>query len=268
MRMLEWWWKGRNITREISARKVDNKHFMSPEPEWNERQLNLMDQSGFLSARKHLCQIAVILRRDFSGTRITTKKLLELCASLLGGTVFENGGHLFESWFWFAGNSALVQRCLKELRDTSRLSINTQTQVINSERVKFYFFVLKSLKDMSCKNTDQLFFISFLLEWKGLSMNGLASVAHLNITLHENTYRRWKLRLVAKVHEQSKQLLQTKSMIIWVDNFAKIFPKALVAVGGDSCTDIKLTAIGGHILPDAFEDCFLLSPTNINSLSI
>lgn len=166
------------------------------------------------------------------------------------------GGKLFELWFIACGRSSLFHQCHKDIVNTGKISPSTALKVIQSQKTPFYMFCMKSMKDMSNKNTSQLFWLSFIGEWKGiyliqlmlttgLSGLGLTTFSHFNTNLSRSTYQRLKGKLIDYVQVENALRLRLfrKPGIIWIDNYAKYFARGIPDLLNDSVNEVKLTGM-------------------------
>ncbi len=90
----------------------------------------------------------------------------------------------------------------------------------------FLGWVLQQLYNISQTNIKQLFYITLLAEWRGLSQSGQDMLGKLNMLLPAKSYGRYKKTELARQKHSLGTLLQTTNYVFWVDNFANQFRKS------------------------------------------
>lgn len=95
----------------------------------------------------------------------------------------------------------------------------------------FLGWLLRALYNISQKNSSQLFYVSLLAEWRGISRNGLDILGKMKMLLPSKTYKRYRdgALLNQKINVQS--ILQESTFVFWVDNFSKHFRKSYLVNG-------------------------------------
>ena len=90
----------------------------------------------------------------------------------------------------------------------------------------FLGWVLQQLYNISQTNIKQLFYLTLLAEWRGLSQSGQDMLGKLNMLLPSKSYVRYKKLELARQKHNLQSLLQTSNYVFWVDNFANQFRKS------------------------------------------
>lgn len=92
--------------------------------------------------------------------------------------------------------------------------------------MKWFGWLLKGLKDISNRNTSQLFWLTLVLVNKGLSVSGLALSSKLNFTLHPSTYQeKYSLQIKNTISFQEHEI-RHNSHVWWIDNYNKSYGQA------------------------------------------
>jgi hypothetical protein len=107
--------------------------------------------------------------------RISAQELGELCEQIAPGHQHLTGGLLFEHWFYENGKKSLYDwACEEEVQNENMIwSPQLCKQLLKVEVPRWAYSVLCNLNSISQKNTEQLFYVSLLCEWKGMSWTGL-----------------------------------------------------------------------------------------------
>ena len=80
---------------------------------------------------------------------------------------------------------ALSKLCLQEERECSDIEAE---QILTDERVGFFSFVLMSLGNRGRSANRQLFFMSLLMQARGLSRSGMELQSRMNVCLAPRTF--------------------------------------------------------------------------------
>ena len=80
---------------------------------------------------------------------------------------------------------ALSKLCLQEQRTCTDLEADT---ILADERVGFFSFVLMSLSNRGRSANRQLFFMSLLVQARGLSRSGMEFQSRMNVCLAPRTF--------------------------------------------------------------------------------
>ena len=124
-------------------------------------------------------------------------------------------------------------------------------QSLNSQmKGEFYGWLLVTLKSRSQKNTSQLFFLSLIDEWRGISARGMDVNGKMGLTLTGRTYRRHKAKALIREKARVMETIQTCSCIFWVDNFNIFFKKSYLALGVGPYVNVDWTPVGISVLPN------------------
>ena len=76
------------------------------------------------------------------------------------------------------------------------------------------------MKDISNKNTSQLFYLSFVADFKGITKSGRNLFSSLgNLMLCDETYRRNKIKLYKNNKKTREQELEDKVVVELCDNY-------------------------------------------------
>jgi hypothetical protein len=125
---------------------------------------------------------------------------------VLNLTFVVNGvGNLFEHWLVSAG-SWLTRQYMKKQHLNMPLDNEQRADIIKREGPKWFFSVITGLHNRGKKCSLQLFYLTMLLQFRGLSKNASNLTSHMGFTLVKRTYGRyeeaylaemqWELRLV------------------------------------------------------------------------
>ena len=156
-------------------------------------------------------QLAAILK-DIGGRvldhqeRISVSKMLEISQEVEPGivgmcismhlppssyiTAVHLGGRLLEHFLTAHATYSIrrIWRSVLKSWTEHKAIISTVEDMITSVQAKFYFFVLRSLCGRGRQCTVQLFYITLLLNHKGLSRTGIHATRQMNLTLAPRTY--------------------------------------------------------------------------------
>lgn len=117
-----------------------------------------------------------------------------------------------------------------------RLPLSHRSKLFNynavTDQIKPVFFgwLMQCLKGRSQKNTSQLFYISLLNEWRGLSVKGMDPAGKMGTMLASRTYRRHKNLALRVQARQVEGIIRQTSCIFWFDNFNKFFRRFVLAI--------------------------------------
>ena len=100
------------------------------------------------------------------------------------------GGYLFEQWFCCFGKEKAWKDFIKtpETDFETRSFINLKEQIWNSNKLRWYGWILKGTKDISNKSTKQLFWTTLAAKAKGLSNSGQDVFDKLGFTLQNRIF--------------------------------------------------------------------------------
>lgn len=141
----------------------------------------------------------------------------------------QSGGYLLD---YFVVNLA-KEKFSKKLRSVQEflpLSVlerqNLFKFVFPHVKAVFLGWILQQLYNISQSNIRQLFYLTLLAEWRGLSQSGQDVLGKLNMLLPSKSYVRYKKTELARQKHKVQSLLDTSDYVFWVDNFAKQFRKS------------------------------------------
>ena len=108
-----------------------------------------------------------------------------MCAGIAGGLLFENFVVRTGKRTPRRALVALSKLCLQEQRTCTDLEAD---QILADERVGFFSFVLMSLGNRGRSANRQLFFMSLLMQARGLSRSGMELQSRMNVCLAPRTF--------------------------------------------------------------------------------
>ena len=108
-----------------------------------------------------------------------------VCAGIAGGLLFENFVATTGKRTNRRAILALAKLCLQEQRECTDLEADT---ILADERVGFFSFVLMSLSNRGRSANRQLFFMSLLVQARGLSRSGMEFQSRMNVCLAPRTF--------------------------------------------------------------------------------
>jgi hypothetical protein len=85
---------------------------------------------------------------------------------------------------------------------------------------KFYFLIFFCCKILNPKSSNSLFWLSYCLQFYGLSNNGLDFLASFGCSLTSRHHRRLSLIHRAKLSETIKIKTKTFPAVVWIDNYS------------------------------------------------
>lgn len=133
------------------------------------------------------------------------------------------GGKLFEFWFFMFGKQKLWSQVVAATKSKTTISEALQQHCWKTHRERWYSWLLKGLKDISNKNTKQLFWITLVTVNRGLSNSGQELLGKFNWLLLPAVYQQhFKEQLALQVNK-SFQLLKTQPCVWWIDNYNRSF---------------------------------------------
>ena len=97
--------------------------------------------------------------------------------------------------------------------------------------MSFLHIYFKGIKDISNKNTSQLFYKSFISDWKGLTKSGrniLSSIG--NLGLCNETYRRIKKKKIIQEKIDRNIFISDKIVVTWWDNYNKTWGQPFYSI--------------------------------------
>lgn len=186
---------------------------------------------------------------DVLDYRVTIQELLEISQKIAPSSAFHTGGCLFDFWVCFSLPPRQTSHILAQERKNGQISQQLQQETVQSHGAKFYMFVLKAIRDLKPSFTKQLYYISVLLHWKGLSNTGLELMAATNILLSEYQFRRLKSDHFSKQITAVKNILKNEPNVIWIDNYTKYFSKTFISLKRDTSSLISTTAVALTTMP-------------------
>jgi hypothetical protein len=80
-----------------------------------------------------------------------------------------------------------------------RLENGQRANIIKREGVKWFFNVIVTLANRGKKCTLQLFYLTMLLQFRGLSKNASDLTSHMGFTLGKRTYGRYEQAYLAEM---------------------------------------------------------------------
>jgi len=182
--------------------------------------------------------------------RVSIRQLLDICQNVAPSTFFPSGGYLFKFWFFAHGKEELRKQC-KRLHDRV-LGLRSQLwlEVLRSHGPNFFVYAIKAVKDKSNKTTRQLFFLTLMLDWRGLSKHSLSVFGKSNLSLKKNTYLRLLQKFVSDVRRQNEVKVAERPGVWWIDNFSKFYGSAFLGANKDPLIEANFTAVGYSKMPN------------------
>lgn len=115
---------------------------------------------------------------------------------------------------------------LEQLLAPTKGSPTDRTQLLNiwqECKLPWLGWVLKGIKDLSNKNTHQLFWLTAVLDNKGLSHSGQALGSRLNFCLHPKSFQRQLAQQAKLAHDSSTKEVMSTAHVWWADNYNKSY---------------------------------------------
>ena len=107
-------------------------------------------------------------------------------------------GSLFEARLLTCGKHT-SRKVLNKLLDGEAVSDDDIKAVIKSERTNFYFYILHCLNNMGLSAQRQMFYVTLVAKFRGLSWSGLALLSSMGSCLSRGTYRAEEKKLIDKI---------------------------------------------------------------------
>ena len=146
----------------------------------------------------------------------------------------------------------------KSLRDDESADVKHQVDsIVQGARTSFHFYVLAALASRGTAANRQLFYLSLVMRHKGLSRSGLQLLSGMNLGLPPRSFdpelvaheqecaleRRYLLVHVVWLHLVfyfsviSRTIMESKIVVMWVDNFSKCHAVALQGIASGAFRD-------------------------------
>lgn len=165
----------------------------------------------------------------------------------------------------------------KSLRDDESADVKHHVDsIVQGARTSFHFYVLAALASRGTAANRQLFYLSLVMRHKGLSRSGLQLLSGMNLGLPPRSFdpelvaheqecaleRRYLLVHVVWLHLVfsfsviSRTIMESKIVVMWVDNFSKCHAVALQGIASGAFRDCNWTgqAIKVYQGPDVSVD--------------
>jgi hypothetical protein len=137
------------------------------------------------------------------------------------------GGWLVEQYVLAFGKQKLHGRFLQLLNSTKQPRSSEDklllSKIWSAHKLSWMGWLVKGLKDISNKNNKQLFWLTLVLNNKGLSNSGQALASKLNFCLHPKCFQRLMAEETEREHTNNVHHLQNTSHVWWIDNYNKTY---------------------------------------------
>ena len=157
----------------------------------------------------------------------------------------------------------------------NRLPLSARARMVNFNKIfpqvkaVFLGWLLRSFYNISQKNSSQLFYVSLLAEWRGISRKGLDILGKMNMLLPSRTYKRYRDGALLNQKRKVKKILQKGTFVFWVDNFSKHFRKSyLLNAANVPYRNVDYTPFGISEIPNSLQislDHAFIGPALIES---
>ena len=102
--------------------------------------------------------------------------------------------------------------------------------IVQTHRTKFYFWVMAACHSVSRKCcTQQIFYISLVADFRGLSVTGRDLLAQANQMMPAESYRRYKQTARQARERVLQQLFIDNNVVWWWDNYAHMIARVLIS---------------------------------------
>ena len=88
---------------------------------------------------------------------------------------------------------------------------------------RFVGWILMGIKNISQKMTNQIYYYTHLMSWRGISSSGLDVLSEYGYLISSRTYfNHNKKRIIDHNIKVNKMLTDNRPKVFWIDNFNKV----------------------------------------------
>ena len=160
--------------------------------------------------------------------------------------------------------AALAKECKRQERQCTAAESD---ELVDAERVGFFFWLLASMASRGRSANRQLFFVSLVAQSRGLSRTGMEFFRAMNVCLPPRTFDLElntfhsvvadRERSVPAVHWPQRASAASAGLtvcreveagvhVVWLDNFSKFYAIAVPVLASGACAECLWTARGLH----------------------
>ena len=192
--------------------------------------------------------------------KLPSDQFVSICTGVDGGLLFEH--------FAATGGNRVSRRAVlalaKVCRDEKReCTAQESADLVEDERVAFFFHILSLLKNRGRAANRQLFFVTLLAQARGLSRAGMEFMQSLGACLAPRTFDLELATFMLSVESKQRSpcqgavwtlmshlcvvcsAVQGEVHVVWLDNFSKFYAIAVQGLGG-AAAECLWTARGLH----------------------
>lgn len=140
-----------------------------------------------------------------------------------------------------------VQHIEKGDVDNEKDITNLLQDIWTNHKLPWLGWIVKGLKDISNKNTKQLFWLTLVLDNKGLSHSGQALASKLNFCLHPKSFQRLMTEQTGLSHSANMQRLHSTPHVWWVDNYNKAYGQRFYKLNNGPQVVLNWTGWGASV---------------------
>jgi len=161
---------------------------------------------------------------------------------------------LFEFWYCFFAKPRFRPTSFN-LVDLSFVLPYPAGEIVDKNRVPFVKFLLGTLQQVSNKNTQQLFYLTLIADFRGLTSGGKDFLKHTSgLVLSSKVYGQKKKAAAAICAAKTTQLFVDKPGVFWMDNFNPSWAFNTVELGQRKTEVMRWTVAGFTTLPLTWND--------------
>ncbi len=120
------------------------------------------------------------------------------------------------------GKKGLYTRLISVLQAPINVDELVQT-IWEKQKHAWYSWLQFTFKNLSNKNTSQLFYFTLFADSRGLSISGKDLFSQLNLLLSAETFRRLLRTQMKLQYNLLQQRLQQEPFVWWFDNYNKLY---------------------------------------------